>query len=562
MGPRPNTDAVLVARAREGDLQAFERLVTRHRSRAYEIARQITHDAEVAQDATQDALLQAFRSLEGLRDGERFGPWLNTIVRRQAQRWARDGRYREEPLDHALLLGSPVGMWTARAEEPREMLDLIRSSVAVLNRRERRVMVLHYLEGYSCNEIASKLGLATGSVKRLLHDSRLKVRKEAKEMAEAEHGHRGPRRLRVWINGSVPPEGHGNVFERLRPGLSQAVCLAVNKEAKTARQIAEQVGAHVSYVSETLDDLTDMTVLTAPGKGSYLGNFIAFDAEDWRRVMRFIPEPAAEAAHRFASVEGRLKAAFERTPLAASGWHWADVIWVVYSVLVANAGVSRAGITGVRPAPARPRGGSYWLGGHEIVPDLPSVWTTGLNSDLPLETMHLANFWTYQIERDWAAVVSTARDRAKIVELLAKAPVTETEALAHFGDEGERGRVALADLVKTGLARRENGRYRIGIPVFTEGDSDVLTPEVDALMKPVVADVIIPALRHVDSLLDEMGYGPWRGQYPEWHRWLAGNITGHALSYLVEQAVLPRPPSPAPPSFATLAWRKGISLVW
>jgi RNA polymerase sigma-70 factor (ECF subfamily) len=561
MGPRSNTDAVLVARAREGDLQAFERLVTRHRSRAYEIARQITHDAEAAQDVTQEALLQAFRSLEGLRDGERFGPWLNTIVRRQAQRWARDGRYREEPLDHALLLGSPVGMWAVSAEGPSETVDLIRGAVAALTQRERRIMVLHYLEGYSCNEIASKLGLATGSVKRLLHNSRRKVRQEVRAMAEAEQTRKGPRRLRVWINGSVP-EGDGNVFYHVRPGIAQAICLAVNKEAKTAQQIAEQVKAHVSYVSETLDDLTDMTVLTAPGKGSYLANFIAFDAEDWRRVMRSIPEPAAEAAHRFASVEGRLKAAFERTPLAASGWHWADVIWVVYSVLVANAGVSRAGITGVRPAPARPRGGSYWLGGHEIVPDLPSVWTTGLNSDLPLETMHLANFWTYQIERDWAAVVSTARDRAKIVELLAKAPVTETEALTHFGDEGERGRVALADLVKTGLARRQNGRYRIGIPVFTEGDSDVLTPEVDGLMKPVVADVVIPALRHVDSLLDEMGYGPWRGQYPEWHRWLAGNITGHALSYLVEQGVLPRPPSPAPPNFATLAWRKGISLVW
>ena len=249
MGPRPNTDAVLVASARQGDLQAFERLVTRHRSRAYEIARQITHDAEAAQDATQDALLQAFRSLEGLRDGERFGPWLNTIVRRQAQRWARDGRYREEPLDHALLLGSPVGMWVASAEGLSETVDLIRGAVAALTQRERRIMVLHYLEGYSCEEIASELGIATGSVKRLLHTSRRKVRKEVEAMAEAEQTHKGPRRLRVWINGSVPPEGHGNVFGHLRPGLAQAVCLAVNKVAKTVRQIAEQVEAHVSYMS-------------------------------------------------------------------------------------------------------------------------------------------------------------------------------------------------------------------------------------------------------------------------------------------------------------------------
>ena len=75
-------DAELVARARAGDLGAFDRLIARHRARVFRIARQLSGDPEAAQDIAQEAFVQAFRSLRNLQQAQRFGAWLNTLVRR------------------------------------------------------------------------------------------------------------------------------------------------------------------------------------------------------------------------------------------------------------------------------------------------------------------------------------------------------------------------------------------------------------------------------------------------------------------------------------------------
>ena len=561
MGPRPNTDAVLVASARQGDLQAFERLVTRHRSRAYEIARQITHDAEAAQDATQDALLQAFRSLEGLRDGERFGPWLNTIVRRQAQRWARDGRYREEPLDHALLLGSPVGMWVASAEGLSETVDLIRGAVAALTQRERRIMVLHYLEGYSCEEIASELGIATGSVKRLLHTSRRKVRKEVEAMAVSEK--KGPRRLSFWISGSVPP-GRWNIFDHMRPVLAQTVCLSVNEEPKAAQQIADEAAADVEYVRDVVSDLEEMTALTAIGRRQYLTSFIALDAEDWRAFVRLVPEPAAKAAQQFAASTSRLRAAYERTPLARSGWSWEKVIWVIFAVQLTNTAMCRA-LRHVydAPAPVRPGGGWYWMAGREAGPDVPAIWSVGLNSHGSSTNLDTGYFWSWGINREDkdVSLVSQWEERDALLNGLASG-ITREEELAALVPRGpEPARAALADLVRLKMVAHHAGGYRLNIPFFTKADSDVLTPEFDAVAGPIVEAVYQPVLEGLGPWLDERGYGRHKDQYHAWRYWLASNVSGEALRFLIEQGVLPRLADPVPGDFAHLAWKPGIELM-
>jgi RNA polymerase sigma-70 factor (ECF subfamily) len=560
-GTGPNTDAALVARARDGDRQAFERLVVRHRSRAYEIARQITHDAEAAQDATQEALLQAFRSLPSLRNGERFGQWLNTIVRRQAQRLARDGRHRAEPLDEAALLGSPVGMWVATGGKPSEMLDLIRDSVAVLTQRERSIVVLHYLHGYSCEEVAAKLGIATGSVKRILHTSRRKVRKEVRAMTVSER--KGPRRLSFWISGSVSP-GHSNIFDHMRPVLAQTVCLSASKEPKTLQQVADEVGADIEYVRDAVDDLEEMTALTSTGRGQYLTSFIALEAEDWRAFVRLVPEPAAKAAQQFAASTDRLRTVWEKTALARSGWSWEKAIWVIYAVQLTNTAMCRA-LRHVydAPAPARPGGGSHWMAGREVAPGVPSVWSVGLNSHGSSANLETGYFWTWGIRREdkEVALVSQWDERDPLLHALADGITREEELVALVPRGAERARAALADLVRLRMVARDSGGYRLNIPFFTETDSEVLTPEFDAVARPIVQAIYQPVLEGLGSWLDERGYGRHKDQYHAWRYWLASNISGEALRFLMEQGVLPRPADPAPGDFAHLAWKPGIELM-
>ena len=70
----------LVERAAQGDQTAFADLATEHVDRCYAIAYRILREAERAQDATQQALLSAWRDLSTLRDIDRFDAWLYRIV--------------------------------------------------------------------------------------------------------------------------------------------------------------------------------------------------------------------------------------------------------------------------------------------------------------------------------------------------------------------------------------------------------------------------------------------------------------------------------------------------
>jgi RNA polymerase sigma-70 factor (ECF subfamily) len=217
-------DAELVARAREGDLDAFERLVARHRTRVVRIARQIVGDREAAQDIAQEALVRAFRALPSLRDEERFGLWLNTITRRVGAQWLRNDNHRPEAMDGEMMRGMPV-LWGSLPEPPTELVERVQAVLAVLSQRDRRAMILHYLEGRSCEEIAAALGVSNGSVRLILHHSRRKARKEADAMAQSEQMKKGPRQLSTWVDG-YPGPGRGNVFYHLNPSLPQTICLA------------------------------------------------------------------------------------------------------------------------------------------------------------------------------------------------------------------------------------------------------------------------------------------------------------------------------------------------
>jgi RNA polymerase sigma-70 factor, ECF subfamily len=560
MGRRPGQDAELVARAREGDLDAFERLIARHRARVAGIAWQLARDRESAQDIAQETLIRAFRALPSLRDGERFGAWLNTITRRVAAHHLRDGNHQPQPLDGELARGLPV-LWGPPPEPPSELVDRVRAALEVLSSRERRAMILHYLEGRSCEEIAAELGVSNGSVRLLLHYSRRKVRKEAEAMAEVERTN-GPRELSVWVDG-YPGPGQGNLFQHLRGSLPQTICLAVNKRPKTLVQLAEDVDANPAYVQEVVADLLEMEVLIAPAKGQYLANFIAFDAEDWRRLMKLVPDPAGEVAKRLAAAEPRLAAAFAEAPVGGLGWTWEELKWITYAVLTTNIGASRAEPESWRlPRPERPGGGRYWLGGMEWSKQAAVTWSAiGFHSNHSPGGLGNGYFPAGMFRRPNPPYIEPVSDQATLVEALADGPLPESELLGRLGGEAEHWRGVLADLVSIGYVAQRDGRYRLLIPVFTQGDSDVLVPAIEEVMRPIADEVVVPALFGLPTLLTEMGYGHARDQFPQWQRWVGGSIMAEAVHFLLEQGVLSRPPDPVPPSFGFIAWKGDLRLM-
>ena len=159
----------LVARAREGEVAAFEALYRAHVGRVHGVCRRLVGDWHLAEELTQEVFVRAWRRLPSFRGEAAFGTWLYRIaVNRVIEEWRARGRRqgREGDLDEAIDHPAPHG-----AGGPEQALDLERA-IATLPPRARTVFVLHDVEGWEHAEIAAATGVAVGTSKAQLHRAR------------------------------------------------------------------------------------------------------------------------------------------------------------------------------------------------------------------------------------------------------------------------------------------------------------------------------------------------------------------------------------------------------
>jgi RNA polymerase sigma-70 factor, ECF subfamily len=165
------TDADLVSRAQAGRLDAFEELVRRHRLGAYRVALRMLGDDSDAEDATQDAFVQAWRKLDGFRADAAFSTWMYRIVTNRCLNMLR-ARRRTEPLptDREAPASRPD-----RIAEGRWQVEDLQRAIGRLTPEQRAPLVLRELEGLSYEEIAGALELSIPAVKSRLHRARLEL---------------------------------------------------------------------------------------------------------------------------------------------------------------------------------------------------------------------------------------------------------------------------------------------------------------------------------------------------------------------------------------------------
>ena len=164
----------LVEQARRGDRVAFERLVEPWIEPAYRTGLAILGRDTDARDATQDALLEAWRNIRQLRDPERFDAWLGRIhvnaCRAIGRRRGRSS-VREIAIDAVADPDALRGRQVALDEEAGS-LDELERAFDRLSIAHRSILVLHYLEHRPVTDLAARLGVAEGTVKWRLHQAR------------------------------------------------------------------------------------------------------------------------------------------------------------------------------------------------------------------------------------------------------------------------------------------------------------------------------------------------------------------------------------------------------
>ena len=158
-------DPELVVQARQGDHDAFARLVAGSIGRLNAIARLILRDYALAEDAVQDAFVDAWRSLPGLRDPERFQAWLTRLLVRSCHDTRR--RARRRTLELPLLASDGPDVPDHQATFA--VIDQIERGLQGLTIDQRTVLVLTYYLDLPIAEAASVLGIPSGTMKSRLN---------------------------------------------------------------------------------------------------------------------------------------------------------------------------------------------------------------------------------------------------------------------------------------------------------------------------------------------------------------------------------------------------------
>lgn len=181
-----------IAAAQEGDVGAFNQLVERHQSAAYNVAYRTLRNADDAADATQEAFLSAFRSIRSFRGGS-FRAWLLRIVVNACYDVHRYARRRPATSMEAMLeergdasphpartrgWGDPGAPDPEAAALSRETREAIEAAIALLPEDQRVAVVLVDIQGLSYEEAAEAMGSPVGTVRSRLARARARLRDE------------------------------------------------------------------------------------------------------------------------------------------------------------------------------------------------------------------------------------------------------------------------------------------------------------------------------------------------------------------------------------------------
>lgn len=162
-------DPLLVGAARRGDLEAFEVLVRRHQVPVYRLALRMLGSEADAEDAAQEAFVQAWRSLARFRGDSAFATWMYRIVTNRCLNALAARRPVEGLADrHSAPDGDP-----SEIAERRARFQAVAGGIMTLPPDQRAALVLREFQGLSYEEVAGVLGVSLAAVKGRIHRARL-----------------------------------------------------------------------------------------------------------------------------------------------------------------------------------------------------------------------------------------------------------------------------------------------------------------------------------------------------------------------------------------------------
>ncbi len=189
---RDDSDESLMLRYRDGDVRAFELLVTRHRKALFNFILRFVRDTAQAEDVTQETFLRLVKGADAYERQAKFTTWLYTIARNLCVDAARRGKHRK-----AASLDAPIGdedgsaslldfvadggAGVDRQAQSRELAVRLRQAIEALPDEQREIFLLREVADLQFNEIANVIGCPENTVKSRMRYALEKLREALEE---------------------------------------------------------------------------------------------------------------------------------------------------------------------------------------------------------------------------------------------------------------------------------------------------------------------------------------------------------------------------------------------
>lgn len=194
--PETTPDAGLVERARNGDRQAFNMLITKYKDRIYSLCFWYLNDHQEADDAAQETFIKIFTSLKAFRQDAAFSTWahriaINTCKNKRKSlyfRFSRRKKIFDEPDANGRLMeiaddGSHPATWQPDVQlDRKETGAAIQQAISRLNEKKRMVVLLRDIQGFSYEEIAKITAMNLGTVRSTLARAREELKQQLKRV--------------------------------------------------------------------------------------------------------------------------------------------------------------------------------------------------------------------------------------------------------------------------------------------------------------------------------------------------------------------------------------------
>jgi RNA polymerase sigma factor (sigma-70 family) len=209
------SDRELVERAQNGDGAAIGELFSRYWRAARAAAFGVIGDFASAEDAASEAFREALVGIASLRDPDRFGAWLRTIVVRKAQQTFHT---RQQSVDAAEAGLIEPGDGPDDQLQRQELAALLQQAVRKLPDPLREAIALFYFEGYDTDAAAQFLEIPAGTLRRRLHDGRSALRSAVEQVLRGDKQMSDERKVQIEKLKSMFE--NGQVFEAMRGSLA------------------------------------------------------------------------------------------------------------------------------------------------------------------------------------------------------------------------------------------------------------------------------------------------------------------------------------------------------